>query len=273
MSFLPSDNNHKHLVYGDMNSLDWSCNDRHLPARGGAWYPTASDMQVRFATPAFYMFRMLARLVPGTQADAESFPVLDSSMMCLIDDAHGGAYGDLEVLTVDAGERLFVTFLNTWGTDLTFQVDLECCRERFATAVLRETSRHRRDEVIAQFQLAPGPVLVTLPPMSMTQMILVPQELRKAVSLQLEEVTATPGSAGNLGLLQTTRLKALAAVGDVMVDVTDLNTVWTSSEPDFVPVHQGGLVQHLRKTEVPVTIAAGLFDGAANATVTVHPVA
>ena len=272
-NFPATDNNHKHLVYGDMNSLDWSCNDQNLPRRGDAWYPTASDLQVRFATPAFFLFRMLARLVPGTRADVESFPVLDSSMMCLIDDAHGGALGDLEVLTVDAGERLFVTFLNTWGADLTFPVDLQHCGERFATAVLRETSRYRRDEVVAQLELADSPIMVTLPPLSMTQMILVPQELGKAVSLQLEEVTTTPGSAGNLGLLQTTRLKALAAVGDVVVDVTDLNTVWTSSEPTSVPVHQGGLVQHLRRTEVPVTIAVRLFDGAANAAVTVHPVA
>ncbi len=272
-NYPSTDNNHKHLVYGDMNSLDWSCNDRHLPSRGDAWYPTAADMQVRFATPAFYLFRMLARCVPGDRDGVDGYPVIDTSMMCLIDDAHLGAYGDLDVLTVDADEQLFITFLNTWSTGLTFTLDLQYVRKRFATAVLRETSRFRADEVTNQFPLTEDRMELKLEPRSMTQMILTPLALDRATSLRMEEITATPGSSDGLGVLETTRFQAIATIDGVEVDVTDLNAVWTSGEPEAMPVHQGGLVQHLRALSRPVTVTARLYDGAATASRTVHPTA
>ncbi|NQT94160.1 MAG: hypothetical protein HQ559_15470 [Lentisphaerae bacterium] len=272
-NYPSTDNNHKHLVYGDMNSLDWSCNDRNLPNRGGAWYPTASDLQVRFATPAFYLFRMLARCVPAGKDNADHYQVLDSSMMCLIDDAHTGNLTDVEVLTVDTGKNLYVTFLNTCGGHLVFTLDLQYVADRFATAVLRETSRFRRDEVTQQFPLAEHRVEMTLEPSSMTQLILTRHELGRATSLRLEEVTATPGSSDGLAVLQTTRFRALAAIdgADVDVDVTNLNTVWTSDEPEAMPVHQGGLVQHLRQVHQPVIVTVRLYDGAATASTTVSP--
>ena len=271
-NYPSTDNNHKHLVYGDMNSLDWSCNDRSLPSRGEAWYPTASDLQVRFATPAYSMFRMLARCVPGKRSGThEGYPVLDGSMMCLIDDAHGGAYGDLDILTVDADEQLFITCLNTWNTDLTFMLDLQYVRKHFATAVLRETSRFRADEVTSQFPLTEDRMELKLEPKSMTQMILTPLELSRATSLRIEEITATPGSSDELDVLQTTRFQAIATIDGVEVDVTDLNAVWTSGEPEAMPVRQGGLVQHLRALGHPVTVTARLYDGAATASRTVHP--
>jgi len=270
-NYPSTDNNHKHLVYGDMNSLDWSCNDRHLPNRGEAWYPTASDLQVRFATPAFYLFRMLARCVPAGKDDADHYPVLDSSVMCLIDDAHTGVLTDVEVLAVDAGENLYVTFLNPCGGHIMFTLDLQYVADRFATAVLRETSRHRRDEVTNQFPLSEKRVDMTLEPSSMTQLVLTRHELGRATSLRLEEVTATPGSSEALAVLETTRFRAMAAIGGADVDVTDLNTVWTSDEPEAMPVHQGGLVQHLRDVQRPVTVTARLHDGTAEASATIHP--
>ncbi len=270
-NYPSTDNNHKHLVYGDMNTLDWSTNDRHLPNRGDAWYPTASEMQVRFATPAFYLFRMLARCVPGSRDSVDSYPVLDSSAICLIDDAHTGAFARVETLIVDAGERLLITFLNNSDGAMEFQLDLQYFRKRFKTVVVRETSRYRQDEVVDQFPPDDDQIQVTLPPQSMTQLILVPLALGDATSLRLEELTATPGAAGKLGLLETTRFRALATIGDTEEDVSDLNTVWTSSEQESVPVHQGGLVQHLRQTETPVTVTARLCDDTAESSAVVHP--
>lgn len=270
-NYPSTDNNHKHLVYGDMNSLDWSGNDTNLPNRGKAWYPTASDMQVRFATPAYFMFRMIARLVPGAKGGVESYPVLDNSWLCLIDDAHSGVLTDIEILTVDTGDRLVVTFHNP-RHEVVFELDLQHFEERCKTAVVREVSRHHSDEVIDQFAVKDGRITVSLAGESMTQLILVPDDLSKAESLQVEEVTATPGTSEGLDVLQTTRLRAMAEIDGRQVDVTDLNTVWTSSEPTSLPVHQGGLVQHLRKTLSPVTITARCHDGVAEASKVVRPV-
>lgn len=53
--------NHKHLLYGDLNVLDWSGSDRALWNRSGSWYPSAAQLQVRHPTLAYVVFRMLAR--------------------------------------------------------------------------------------------------------------------------------------------------------------------------------------------------------------------
>ncbi len=81
--------------------------------------------------------------------------------------------------------------------------------------------------------------------------------------MKLEEKTFTPGTAAKLGLLETTRLRALGKLGDSWLDLTDLNVVWTSSAPDLVTVYQGGLVQRLRQTTTDVTIIAKTLNGIA----------
>ena len=151
-------------------------------------------------------------------------------------------------------------------------LDMQYVRKHFATAVLRETSRFRADEVTSQFALTEDRVELRLEPNSMTQIILTPLALSSAASLRIEEITATPGSSDELGVLQTTRFQAIATIDGVEADVTDLNTVWSSDEPEAMPVRQGGLVQHLRALDHPVTITARLHDGAATASKTVHPV-
>ena len=62
--------NHKHLVYGDLDVLDWDGTDRPLWDRGDAWYPTFEELQLRHPTRAFHYFRMLVRHAGGDRAVA-----------------------------------------------------------------------------------------------------------------------------------------------------------------------------------------------------------
>ena len=86
-------------------------------------------------------------------------------------------------------------------------------------------------------------------------------DLTKVSELKLEERTATPGTIGDLGLFQTTRLRALGRIADRWIDLSDLNVVWSSSEDRLVKVYQGGLVQRVRQTGKSVVITAKTLAG------------
>ena len=179
-------------------------------------------------------------------------------------------FSRVETLIVDTGTRLYATFLNMWEGDQEFRLDLQHFSDRFSTAIIRETSRHKRDDVVDQFELCEPRFMVKLPAQSLTQIVLCSEDLSAVTALRLEEHTVTPGGSQELGLLQTTRFRAIATIAGESVDVSDLNTVWTSSEQESVPVHQGGMVQHLRETEGAVTISVRCVDDAAEASVTIQ---
>jgi len=260
-TFPACERNHKSLLYGDTNCLDWSTYDFQLQNRPDEWYPTFEEQQMRHATPAYHVFRMLARCVPGMGGDRDGHAVLRTGNECLIDDAHGGAESELLVTAIDAGEKMFINILNPGNCLLKVPINLEFVGEPYRFAVVRMMTRLQYDEVVAEVELDRNKIEVDVPHMSFAQVILTPLALDRIESVRIEETTTTPGTIDSLYLYQTTRLRALATIDGDEVDVTCLNTVWTSSEPWIVPVYQGGLVQRLRRTERDITISVRVRGG------------
>lgn len=283
----------KSLVYGDMNVLDWSGRDQPLNMAPSECFPTAAELQLRFATPAYHVFRMLSRCTPGLSGKAESYEVLSvgesakgfghvpdpnrrHNVFKMLDEtkfyALGGVGPDLRTLVVRAPDRLYINALNP-GPNPAKRVgfDLDLIKESYATAVVRVSSLHLRDQAVAQFPVSSKRVIVDLPAESLTQVILLKEDLSKISELKLEELTATPGTLRDLGFLQTTRLRALGRLGDRWLDLSDLNVVWSSSAQQLVAVHQGGLVQRVRRTAKEIALTAKAVAGNLESSVTVAP--
>lgn len=261
-SFPTPERNHKALLYGDMNCLDWSTFGRQMQHRPEEWYPTFEEQQMRHATPAYHVFRMLSRCVPGSDGNPDGHAILRSGSECLIDDAHGGAESQLVLTAIDAGDKVLINVLNPGNCPLTVPINLGSLGNRFRFAVVRMLAKLQYDEAIDQVELgSTGSLEVDVPSMGLAQVILTPLDLDKATSVRVEETTTTPGTADSLSFLQTTRLRAIATIDGTDVDVTCLNTVWTSSDPWLVPVYQGGLVQRTRHSERDTTITARLLSG------------
>jgi hypothetical protein len=284
--------NFKSLVYGDMNMIDWTGCDHGLNSEASEWYPTFEELQVRFATPAYHIFKMLSRCAPGARAGVESYEVLgvgeskgfgevwdkdiSNNIYRMTDErkyyALGGAGPEIRVLAVRTPERLIITVLNSAPTPVKrVGFDLDYAKEPYATALVRETSLLRRDQAIAQMAVTGKRVVVDLPADSMTQIILIKDDLTKVTELKFEEKTVTPGTINDLGLYQTTRLCALGKIGERWMDLSELNVAWTSSEERLVNVYQGGLVQRVRETGKPVVITAKTLAGGLQISQTVMP--
>jgi len=263
--------NYYSLVLPDMNLIRWENMESKYADADWAdeWTPTVEERQLRFATPAYHMFRMLARCVPGGKVQEHGYPVLRTGIECLIDDWHDRTYGQLDTVTVDAGDRVFVNLLNPSRASLKVFVEVGSLRDRFNTAVLRRTGPSDCDAVIAETPLTCDRMPITLAERSLSQIILTPLALDQIQSVRLEEHTSTPGTADHLEVFQTTRFRALAEIGNKEVDITGLNAIWESSRPPVVAVHQGGLVQRLRRGEQNVTVCARTPNGAKSAPVTI----
>jgi hypothetical protein len=282
----------KSLVYGDMNLVDWTGIDRALHALPPERLPTTGQMQLRMPTPAYHIFRMLARCTPGASG-AEAFDVLqlteskwgftgvvDTSVRQLAYSrtdrekylANGGTGSDLRTLGVQAGDRFIILVLNMGPAAVKRTAfNLELLPDAYATAVVRETSLLRRDEAILQQPLTDKTVLLDFPPESFTQIILTKEDLAQVSELKLEEKTFTPGTAEKLGVLETTRLRALGKLGDRWLDLTDLNVAWSSSVPELINVYQGGLVQRMAASSRSVTISAKTLGGVAASGLIIPP--
>lgn len=290
--FPATHRNFKSLAYGDMNLVDWTGQDNALDKKPNECRPTFDQLQLRMATPAYHAFKMLARCTPGS-GERESFEVL-----ALGESAKGfgavhdslikhnvykmlspekyytlnGSGSDFRMLAVRMPDRLIINVLNSGPTAAKrVAFNLEMLPEKYATAVVRETSLLRRDHAIRQDPLKGTEIVVDLPADSLTQIILTKEDLAQVTELKLEEQTFTPGKAGELGLLETTRLRALGKLGERWMDLTDLNVVWNSSAPDLVVVYQGGLVQRSRKTAREVTLTAKTLNGVAALGLNVPP--
>jgi len=255
--FPATHRNYKNLVYGDMNTVDWSGQDKPLNGRGDQRYPTFEQLQLRHPTVAYHMFRMLARCAPGADAELDSHPVLEVGFRKLVPDNSVA----LRVLAVDTGRDVIVTLQNSALQKVSgVELDISPVAGRFNFAVVRETSRTKCDEVVAQKKLEGGRLRMDLSAQSLTQVILTPLALDRIASLRLIENTLTPGSvADGLALHQTTRLQALGVIDGVEHDLSQLNIVWRSSEPECVPVYQGGLVVCLRPNRM-ATIGVSTLD-------------
>jgi hypothetical protein len=141
----------------------------------------------------------------------------------------------------------------------------------YKTAVVRELSQTRRDEPIAEIQLAKKPVVADFPPYSLTQIIFVKDDLSLVEELKVEEAGATPATLAHLGKLETTRLKTSGRIGQEWVDLTDLNIHWSSSLAESVRVYFGGLTQRIASSEAPITLTAKTINGRKKVEVVVPP--
>ena len=253
--FPATHRNFKNLVYGDMNTLDWTGQDKPLNGRGEKRYPTFEELQLRYPTAAYHMFRMLARCAPAHNATVESYPVMETG-------AFDTRHPSVKVQVIDAGRDLVVNLLNPTQQKVTnVELDLGRFADHIRFAVVREASRTKFDEVVAQLSVVGGRVIVDLAAQSLTQVILTPLALDKVSSLRLEEKTLTPGNAQDgLAQFQTTRFQAWGSIAGQEVDLSQLNIVWSSSDAEVLPVYQGGLVVCLKSWPGVVTIHAMTLD-------------
>jgi hypothetical protein len=265
--FPATHRNYKALVYGDMNLLDWLGKDTALRARGEEWYPTFEELQVRFATPAYSVFRMLARCVPGeTNEGGHAVRRIGSGQFWEAE------HVSVRAQAIDTGRDLVVNLLNQSDRPIPdVSLDLASCGSEYRFAVVRETSRDRRDEAVAQMPVESAHVSVDLAPTSLTQVILTPLALDSVKALRIEENSITPGGLEEgLGLWQTTHLRAVAVLDGEDVDVSDLNAVWRSSKPECLVVHQGGLVIRTRAPHSSAEVEVSTLTGGQTASVAVE---
>lgn len=266
--------NYYSLVLPDTNLIRWEGLEyRYADADWtDEWIPTLEERQLRFPSPAYHMFRMLARCVPGAQGPDNGYPVLRTGMECLIDDWAGGNFGRLQTVTIDAGDAVYVNFLNPSRQALNLCVDPGAFGDRFKVAVVRHTTPRACDAVVSQTALAGDRIPVTVEERSLTQVILSSHKLDRIESLRIVEDTTTPGTARDLGLFETTRLRALAALDGDQIDVTNLNVIWDSSLPTVVVAYQGGLVQRVRQSTREILVTARTPSGVTAEPVAVPPV-
>ncbi|MEI7834298.1 MAG: hypothetical protein WCJ56_14010 [bacterium] len=265
LHFPSTHRNYKHLLYGDMNVVDWAGRDMPLRKRGEEWYPTFEELQIRHTTPAYHMFRMLNRCVAGAARD-----VLQVGLYNPTTSGSADFYGDLRIFVVDKGDEVVVTLLNPLTTEArNLIVDLSALGRDLTWAVQRETSSEG-DVAVREWAVTDACVTTDIAAQSLTQIIFASTAYQNATALRLPEDSLTPGSvATGLSLEQTTRLRAWATVDGVEYDVTERNIRWSSSAPEIVSVGQGGLVQRLRNSTTPTVIRAELLNGRAGVEVTI----
>lgn len=272
--FPSTHRNYKHLLYGDMNLLDWSGSDKPLWSRGtnrqaaadGTWYPSASEQQLRFTTPAYYHFRMLARACRGNDAQTGKFPLLNYGIVNPSSSGPEDLPASLKVSVVQQPKRMFVNILNMNTTPAQNILIKQPAGSQFGFAAIRESSSSNHDALIGIVDTSVQPVSVTIPPMAMVQVIFMELKPDTIRTLTIKEESLTPGSLTNgLELWQTTRLLAIATLPEGEINISDLAVIWKSEHPDEVKIEQTGLLQRLRKSEKPTLISAE-FPGGKKAT-------
>ncbi len=278
----------KSLVYGEMDAMDAAGFIQQSPVA-----PTLETMQTRTATLSYFVFKMLARCVPGTQSPLRSYEVLPLGMSTLglaqaVDSrnsrsiylklerdkyyANGGSGNEYEMSAIRTPDRLYVNVVNPGpGSNKDLEIDLELQPKAYRFAVVRETSECKRDEVVAVVPVKEKKVNVAIPANSLTQVILVDLDLDKIQNLTLEEKTLTPGTLAQLSRFQTTRLKAYGEIEGKKVDLSELNVEWKSSVPVLVRVYSGGLVQKYFETPKEVVVTASVFNSNVSAEAKVAP--
>jgi hypothetical protein len=260
--------NHKHLLYGSMDMADWSGRDKPLWDRGssfeaGEWLPSADELTIRHATPAYALFRMAARAAGAFGGRPGPHPVLDLGQDNPTSSGPEDIHPGLTALAVDQGDRLVVTVLNlTQRAAPRAVLDLSLLGGRFATVIERRTTGDQHDRVVAWHDA--GRVEFAVPAQSCVQLIAVPWRRAAVRPVRLESA----GLCGDrldrpLAPWRTLRLRAIAAVDGVETDLSDLAVRWSSAHPDLVAAHGGGLVQRRRPSAVATPVRAELPDGSA----------
>lgn len=281
--FPATHRNFKSLVYGDMNCVDWSNQDAVVWNKL-APTPSFEELQLRYATPAYYMFKMLARSAPGGKSDKESYEVYQLQE-ALVGPAHvynpvlkrniyrtlerdkfyayeGGTRGnEMKTLTVKVEDRLHMYILNFEPSDVYRNIYIGALPNNYRTAVVRETSLSKQDMPVRQLAVKDHTIGLTLTGESLTEIIFTEEDLSQISELRIEERSGTTGSLNDLDLYQTARLKALGKYGDRWIDLTDLNTVWSTSRDSGLRIHQGGLLQRMQRSTRDETVTVETLSG------------
>lgn len=269
--FPATHRNYKSLVFGDMNRVDWTGRDAR--PSGVEMEPTVEELQIRHATPAYHLFRMLARHAGTDAASGEPHPVFETSLMvrdtALVYDVNAST----RVLASRSGDRMVVSILNLDEVRAdAFAVDVAEMGGGYSWAVVRETTQDLSDRVTAEVPVENGRMCVQVPARSLVQVIFSAVDPASITAARIVEQTFTPGTASSLGLYETSRLRLVAKVAGRETDLTGHNIVWTSDDPQFVSVGQGGLLQRVRRTTRTIVVRAALANGTVLAQIPVPPV-
>lgn len=266
-SFPSTHRNYKHLVYGDMNLLDWTGRDQkpwNLPV---ACYPTFEEQQLRFATPAYHMIRMINRAL---RRDSECAPAPVWLQYGLNNPTSAGPddlYFFLKIHVLRNGDAVFIFILN--DSDQTAErvlLDTSSLDITPQTFVIRLSDKNHADQLHAYGSTGNEPLLIgKVPPQSLLTIRLGPDLLANMHRLRLVEETFTPGNLLHTGTLQLWQTTRLAAIGEDISGHThrlpDDLLQWHSSCPQALSVGSGGLVQRIRNGAGPVTLTVTTADG------------
>lgn len=276
--FPATHRNYKSLVYGDMNLIDWTGMDEALQNRFNN-RPGFEQLQLRFPTPAYHIFKMLARCTPGNQSDMAYYKVYE------LMEAHRGVTATREKrtkrntwpdlgenryyandglpyhiksLVVETENRLYVNILNQEPVALNaMKIDVSSLKNIYTSAVIRETSLIKRDEPVAMQQVKNGTINFDIPAESFLQIIFVKEDLNAISELKTEEQTFTPGNVDHLKLLETTRLKTFGKYQGEWIDISDLHVQYSTEIKSGIKVYSNGLIQRMvecRNVDSKVTV-------------------
>lgn len=281
--FPSTHRNFKSLMYGDMNCIDWTGQDIPLKKNNSTPMPDFKQLQLRFATPAFHIFKMLARNTPGTKSKAESYEVLElgeaNRGVSAVSDpvnhrnvypllekekyyALGGGGSELKSLVIKGENRLYINILNPGPVNLkNIGINISALNEKYTSAIVRETSLTRRDMPLSQKNIENSEITIEISPESLTQVIFTKEDLSQISELKIEELTTTPGSLENLKLYETTRLRALGKYRNEWIDLTELNVLWSVTENSGLNIYQGGLLQRIKYSDTAAGIHARTING------------
>lgn len=263
--------NYKHLLYGDMNQLDWNCTDSAPWKRDPSWYPTQEEMEIRNPTPAYRLMRMANRMLQhGQQADLHQTGIVNPTSAGP-DDLH-----------YELVSRVFHQEDGSWFCWIINPGDTACEGIRMVwpldsldgfSLMVRGGHALDPDQVLLYQEQAEGTETISLPAFGVAQWILSPSPLQDLTGITLQEKTHTPGTIEEgLSLFQTSRIEILhAETGTV---IPDHWVTWGSSKPDVIRVESSGLVQRLRSGGGTITLTATTADGAHSASIQIkedHP--
>ncbi len=279
LQFPATHRNYKSLVYGDMNLVDWTGQDlqlRSLLPDG----PDFQSLQLRFPTPSYSIYNMLARMSPGNEGDSYNVFELMEANRGVSATAHkdtkrnvwpalgeeryyamGGNPYKIKTLAIETSDCLYINFLNQEPAPLKdVSIDVSSMGKKYSTAVVRETSLLKRDEPIQQSKVVNDLVNISIPAESFIQVIFVKEDLSAIKEIKVVEKTFTRGSLKQLGLLETTLLQVLGKVENRWLNLSDLNATFKVGKNSGLKVYNAGLLQCIGGTNQTQEIEIGLLD-------------
>lgn len=264
--FPATHRNYKSLVYGDMNLVDWSGGDSPLRSKMSDT-PTLEQLQLRNPTPAYSIFKMLARCTPGDDNKFSSYPVFElmeanrgvtathekrtkrNTWPDLGKEkyyANEGYPFNIKSLVVKSKDRLYINILNQEPASLNnIKIDFSSFPDKYVTAVVRETSLLKKDEPISQQKILNSVVHFDIPAESFIQIILVKDDLDAITEIRWNMQDFTSVKVDSLDKFETALLRVKGKIANRWIDISDLNVKYQVSRGHGFSVNGSGLLQKL----------------------------